>query len=248
MQDLRNKKVAVVGGNGLIGSAIVNYLISCEALPVVIDLDNKNVRQTEFIAFDITRLSELKKLGEALVEKNNIDAIVNVSFARSKGWKSHADEINWDEWQANIDAQLNSVCLLSLSVANSWVVRSNAGVILNISSIFGVIAPPMHLYDHVTTFPALPYPAIKGGLIAFTTFLAGKFGKNGIRANCISPGAVEGSQMQKADKFIEGMRKNMLGRLAQPEEIAKPAAFLLSNDSSFITGQNIIVDGGWTNM
>ena len=92
------------------------------------------------------------------------------------------------------------------------------------------------------------FVAIKRILISFTQFLAAKFGKHGIRANCISPGAVEGSQMQTADSFIEGMKKNMLGRIAKPEEIAKPVAFLLSEDASFITGQNIIVDGGWTNI
>jgi len=238
-----------MGGNGLLGSAIVKHLLSLGANPICIDLKNDKIENAvKFISFDITKLNLIKDLAQTLVEKEHIDGLVNASFARAKGWKKHPDEIEWDEWQANIDSQLNSVCLASLYTANSWVKNKSKGVIVNLSSIFGIVAPPMHLYDNINSFPALPYSAIKGGLISFTQFLAAKFGTRGIRANCISPGAVEGSPMQTADKFIEGMKKNMLGRIALPEEIAKPVSFLLSDDSSFITGQNIIVDGGWTNM
>src|SRR5687767_10118016 len=208
MKDLEGKYIAVIGGNGLIGSAVVKKLRSLGANPLCIDLKNDRTRDAKFISFDITKLDLIKELCRSLAEDQQIDGLVNASFARAKGWKKHPDEIEWDEWQANVDAQLNSVCLASLYTANAWVKNRRRGVIVNISSVFGVVSPPMHLYDNENTFPALPYPAIKGGLIAFTAFLAAKFGGKGIRANCISPGAVEGSKMQDADAFIEGMKKN----------------------------------------
>jgi NAD(P)-dependent dehydrogenase (short-subunit alcohol dehydrogenase family) len=248
MKDLSNKKIGVFGGKGLLGGAIVYELSQQGAQVICIDVKDDKAGSEKFISFDITKLNLLKEFCGVLVNEEKIDGLVNASFARAKGWKKDPHQMEWDEWQANIDAQLNSVCLSALYTANDWVKNNKKGVLVNLSSIFGVVAPPMHLYDNEKTFPALPYPAIKGGLISFTTFLAAKFGRNGIRANCVSPGAVLGSPMQTADKFIDGMKNNMLGRLAEPAEIAKPVAFLLSENAAFITGQNLVVDGGWTNI
>lgn len=249
MKDLSGKKIAVIGGNGLIGSAIMQELKACGAHPICIDIYNDKLSETDqFIEYNVSDLANIKEFCKKLVDEIGITALVNSSFARAKGWKQDPDNIEWDEWQANLDAQLNSVCLFSLYCALRWEEKKVNGEIVNISSIFGVVSPPIHLYDNVNTFPALPYPAIKGGIISFTTFLAAKFGKKGIRANCVSPGAIEGAPIQKDDRFTSGMKENMLGRFGKPAEIAKPILFLLSADSSFITGQNLIVDGGWTKI
>jgi NAD(P)-dependent dehydrogenase (short-subunit alcohol dehydrogenase family) len=248
MNDLVDKKIVIIGGNGLIGSAIVKHLQHLQASPICVDIKNDNVPGIKFVEFDISQLNKIKEQCRYLTEVEGIEGVVNVSFARAKGWKRSPDEMEWDEWQANIDSQMNSVCLFSSYISQFWKEKSIKGSIVNVASIFGVISPPVYLYDNIDTYPALPYPAIKGGVIAFSTFMAAKYGPSGIRVNCISPGVVEGAPMQTDDKFSAGMKNNMLRRFASPKEIAKPVSFLLSEYSSFITGQNIIVDGGWTNI
>lgn len=241
----------VIGGNGLIGSAVVNELAEGGRNIIAVDMTypEKDFQgSVKSIVHDIGDVGGLKSFLEKLLDEYNITELVNVSFPRGKGWKRSPDEITPEEFMDNINKHMNSYCLLALYYCQMSRERKVEARVVNVASIFGVVSPPAHLYNWVDSYPAIPYPAIKGGIISFSVYLAGKFGKDNIRINCISPGVVTGSGMEGKNDFIDGMKKNMLGRTAIPREIAKPIKFLLSKDSSFITGQNLIVDGGWTNM
>ena len=120
----------------------------------------------------------------------------------------------------------------------------NGGSILSFSSIYGLLANDFNLYKGTEISPPVAYSAIKGGLISLNRYLASFYGKYNIRFNCISPGGVYDKQDLK---FVERYEKKVpLGRMARPEDISSLATFLLSDGSSYVTGQNLIVDGGYS--
>ena len=119
-----------------------------------------------------------------------------------------------------------------------------SGSILNIASIYGVVGNDFTLYeDYGGTSPAA-YSAIKGGIINFTRYLASYYGKDGIRINCVSPGGIKDNQHPS---FIERYESKVpMRRMGQPDDIAPAVSFLLSDEAKYITGHNLMVDGGWT--
>ena len=118
------------------------------------------------------------------------------------------------------------------------------GSMINMGSIYGVVAPDFKIYDGTNMTMPAAYSAIKGGLIQFSKYLASYYGKNGVRINIVSPGGVTNGQEKT---FIEKYnQKTPLRRMGKPEDIANAVSFLLSENSSYITGHNLIVDGGFT--
>ena len=130
-----------------------------------------------------------------------------------------------------------------------WVAREmmaqKSGNIINMASIYGFAAPRFEIYDGTSMTMAVEYAAIKGGIINLTKYLASYLGKYNIRVNAISPGGIEDRQPAS---FIKKYTSNVfLGeRMARSDDITGVLLFLLSDQSRYITGQNIIVDGGWT--
>ncbi len=124
-------------------------------------------------------------------------------------------------------------------------IQQGSGSIVNISSIYGVVGPDFSIYEGTDmTMPAF-YAFDKGGMIAFTRYLACRLAKHGIRVNCISPGGLRDPSQPLA--FVRAYESRVpLGRLAGPEDIKGAVVFLASDASSYVTGTNLLVDGGWT--
>lgn len=118
------------------------------------------------------------------------------------------------------------------------------GSIINYSSIYGTVAPTFSIYNNTEMTSPSPYSLIKGGLNMMTKYFASYFGKYSIRVNCISPGGVKTDQNPDFIKNYE--RFTPLGRMANPDDLVGPTLFLASDISSYITGHNLLVDGGWT--
>ena len=123
--------------------------------------------------------------------------------------------------------------------------KQNFGSVVNMASIYGIVGNDFTIYKNTggLTSPAA-YSAIKGGIINFTRYLASYYGGNNIRVNCVSPGGVINEQNENFIKQYES--KVPLKRMARSEEIAPAVTFLLSEESSYITGHNLVIDGGWT--
>ena len=112
------------------------------------------------------------------------------------------------------------------------------------ASIYGIVAPDFSVYNETNMTTPAAYSAIKGGLINLTRYMASYFGPKQIRVNAISPGGIYDKQNIT---FIQNYEKRVpMGRMGSPDDISPAVIFLLSNDSKYITGQNIIIDGGWT--
>ncbi len=193
---------------------------------------------------DITSEKSVDELIRIVInEYGRIDGLVNNAYPRTKDWGAKFEEIPFESWRKNVDMQMNSVFLLSQKVLKHMTKQQN-GSIVNIASIYGVVGNDFTLYEKYGGTSPAAYSAIKGGIINFTRYLASYYGKNGIRVNCVSPGGIKDNQNAS---FIERYEeKSPLKRMGRAEEIAPAVSFLLSDDASFITGHNLMVDGGWT--
>ena len=145
----------------------------------------------------------------------------------------------------NVDWQLNScfyICQKVLEVMKN----QKMGSIVNFGSIYGVVGNDFTIYEGYGGTSPAAYAAIKAGIINFSRYLASYYGKYNVRVNVVSPGGILDHKHQNP-LFIEAYsKKSPLKRLGNPGEVAPAVSFLLSDESSFITGHNLMVDGGWT--
>jgi NAD(P)-dependent dehydrogenase (short-subunit alcohol dehydrogenase family) len=118
------------------------------------------------------------------------------------------------------------------------------GNVVNIGSVYGVVGNDFTVYENTELTSPAAYSAIKGGLTNFTRYLASYFGKDGVRVNIVSPGGIFDNQNETFVKQYE--HKVPMKRMGTPADIAPAVSFLLSDQAQYITGQNIIIDGGWT--
>lgn len=251
---LKNKTVFITGGSGYLGTAM------CEALAelgsdIIIGSRDK-VKCEQFakrleIKYGIkasgiyVNILEINTIKEALlfIKENykKLDILINSAWS---GKKNTFESITIDDWKYDIDVCLNSV-FYTIKEALPYL-KGTKGVIVNIASMYGHIAPDYRIYDETKFTNPPSYGAGKAGVIQLTKYLASFLSPYGIRVNAISPGPFPRPEVQKNTSFMEKLSsKNMLNRIGYPEDLKGAIALLCSDASSYITGQNICVDGGW---
>lgn len=241
---LKDKIVIVTGGNGLIGKAIVKHLKENGATVINADLTVDTNWESGDYKCDVTNEGSIVQLIQNVLERyDKIDGLVNNAYPRTADWGVKFEDIPLESWRKNVDIQMNAVFAICQKVLTSMK-ANKSGSIVNISSIYGVVGNDFTIYEGYGGTSPAAYSAIKGGIVNFTRYLASYFGKDNIRVNCVSPGGIEDAQHPS---FIERYEsKSPLKRMGKPEEIAPAVTFLLSDEASFITGHNLMVDGGWT--
>lgn len=241
---MKDKVIIVSGGSGLLGKEIVQTLRLKGAMVINFDLEPSE-EDVEYIECDITNDDSIKKSFEFSLKKfGKLDGLVNNAYPRTKDWGTNSFEFeNLDSWRVNVNWQMNSY-VACCQEAIKIMLKQNCGSIVNITSIYGVVGNDFTIYEGTNITPPAAYSAIKGGLINFTRYLASKYGTKGIRANCVSPGGIFNFQQ---DAFVKSYENKVpLKRMGKPDDIAPGVAFLLSDDAKYITGHNLIIDGGWT--
>lgn len=174
---------------------------------------------------------------------NRIDGLVNNAYPRTKDWGLKFEDIDFHSWQSNIDWQLNSYFYFTQQVSK-YMVKQGFGSIVNMASVYGVVGPDFTVYDGTEMTMPAAYSAIKGGIVNFGRYLASYLGPSGIRVNTISPGGIFDNQNPI---FVNNYNKKVpMRRMGLPQDISPVVSFLLSKDADYITGHNLIVDGGWT--
>ena len=253
---LKGKIAIVVGGYGLIGFEITKALADAGAKVVVLDqkkLKNSDHKRINFIKFDC-------KLYETFKEKLNFikkkfgspEIYINASYPATKDWPYNTfEKINVSSFRENIDLQLISFAFMAKIFADFLKSIKRKGSIIQISSTYGLVAQNMNVYKGTRAKDSMTYPIVKGGITHFSKQLASYYGKYQIRVNNICPGGIEGKfkgtnknfDKKFSRKYID---QTLLKRFCLPEDVASAALFLASDASSYITGTNLVVDGGWT--
>lgn len=241
---LKDKIIIITGGSGLIGKELVADINRKGGKAINADIGVETSLKNGTIQMDITNdLSIQTGIDLIVKEFGQIDGLVNNAYPRTKDWGTRFEDIDPESWRSNLNMQLNSYFVCCQKVLKIMA-NQNSGSIVNIASIYGVVGNDFTLYEEYGGTSPAAYSAIKGGLINFTRYLASYYGKNGIRINCVSPGGILDQQHPSFVSRYEA--KVPMGRLGSPDDIAPAVSFLLSNDAKYITGQNLIVDGGWT--
>lgn len=254
---LRGRTALVVGGAGLLGSEIASALAEFGAGVVLASRDEEKCRaKAEELSkqfpdalistagIDITDTASIGRALDSVRERSGgIDILVNSGWS---GRKNTFDSISEADWRNDIEVCLTGV--FNTIKAATPLLRERKGVILSIASMYGHVAPDYRMYDSEKYANPPSYGAAKAGVIQLTKYLASFLSPDGIRVNCISPGPFPFEQTQQENpEFIGRLSaKNPIGRIGRPHEIKGAALLLCSDASSYMTGQNLCVDGGWS--
>jgi NAD(P)-dependent dehydrogenase (short-subunit alcohol dehydrogenase family) len=246
MDKLKDKIIIVTGGNGLLGKEIIKKLMTEGAICINIDINHNTLNDLSCIQCDITDSNSIDEAIKLIINNfNHIDGLVNNAYPRTKDWGLKFEDIDFHSWQSNIDWQLNSYFYFTQQVSK-YMVKQGFGSIVNMASVYGVVGPDFTVYDGTEMTMPAAYSAIKGGIVNFGRYLASYLGPSGVRVNTISPGGIFDNQNSV---FVNNYNKKVpMRRMGLPHDISPAVSFLLSDDANYITGHNLIVDGGWTSI
>lgn len=260
---LKNKTAIVTGALGLIGKNHCFALAEAGANVVACDLNEGGCEEfaktlpadSIGVGVDITDTDSLKNLRDTVLNKyGKIDALVNNAAINDMFEnplaaleQSMFENYPLEMWKKSLEVNVTGMFLCS-QVIGTEMAKKNYGSIINVASTYGIVAPDQSLYQNEkgeqTFYKSPAYPATKGAVISFTKFLAAYWGNKGVRVNTLTPGGVENSQNEF---FIKNYSKRTpLGRMAAPTDYKGAVVFLASDASSYMTGANLVVDGGWT--
>ena len=256
---LKNRTALIIGGAGLLGSEICDAFAELNAKILIASRDTSkgleliNKLKTKYpnleahsLKVDITKNKSIESLMSKVskITNNKLDILVNCG---NEIKKNTYESISNEDWDNDLNCTLSGV-FKTVKAATPLIKNSKKGNILFIGSMYGHVAPDYRLYDNKKFSNPPSYGAGKAGIIQLTKYLASFLSRDGIRVNCISPGPFPYESTQKENpEFIERLgSKNPLNRIGNPHEIKGVAALLCSDASSYITGQNICIDGGWS--
>jgi NAD(P)-dependent dehydrogenase (short-subunit alcohol dehydrogenase family) len=253
---LRDKVVVVTGGAGLLGRSLVRCVAEQGGTAVVADINAAAAtRVAEEVAsvhpglavaipLDITDRSSVGVLIADLSKRHGrIDAVVNSAYPHNRNYGRRLEDVTYEDFCENVDLHLGGYFLVAQQFGLFFRAQGG-GNIINMSSIYGVAAPRFEVYTGTTMTMPVEYAAIKSAIIHLTRYFAQYFKGEGIRVNCLSPGGI--LDKEPAD-FLRAYNAHCNSKgMLDPRVVAGVMVFLLSDAAKFITGQNFVVDDGWT--
>ncbi len=258
--DLDGRVAIVTGGPGRVGRQICNTLSELGAHVIVVSrtrgecqslVDDLSAEGTEGLAVeaDVTDPDAVDRMvTEVLDQFGQVDILVNNAYS---GEAASFEEMTVSQWRSALDGAMTSTFLCSKAVAPGMKDRES-GSILNIGSIYGVVAPDQSIYGRANNNNPINYGPAKAGVIQTTKWLAAYLGQWGIRVNCVSPGGFYNHELAEENEYYETdfaanyRDRTPLGRMGNDTDIKGAIALLASDAGKWITGENLIVDGGWT--
>lgn len=265
MFDMTGRTVIVTGGPGLLGSRFSHTLAEVGANVVVADI-NEAAAKAEAeklvgdglkaigVGVDVTSQESTEGLVQQVLDTyGSVDVLINSAALDPKFDKDNAgkhgsdfESFPLDMWQQSLDVNLTGLFLCSQAVSKPML-EQGKGVIINICSTYGLVGPDQRLYEREgepPQFKPVTYTVTKAGVVGLTKYLATYYAGKNIRVNALSPGGVFN---EHDDEFVERYSsRTVMGRMAEQDEMSGAILFLASDASSYMTGSNLVVDGGWT--
>lgn len=254
---LQKKVILITGGAGLLGKEFVKGIISNNGIAVIGDINHElgtkvvqelseelNTSNIGFILLDITSKVSIKEaISDLSTKYGKVDCLVNNAYPRNKNYGRKFFEVELDDFNQNINLNLGGYFLISQQFAE-YFKTVGGGNIVNISSIYGVMAPRFEVYDNTPMTMPVEYAVIKSGLLHLTKYMAKFFNGENIRVNALSPGGIFDNQ---PDDFLKKYKEFCLNKgMLDPKDMVGTLIFLLSDMGKYINGQNIVVDDGFT--
>ncbi|RXJ92909.1 flagellin modification protein A [Malaciobacter molluscorum] len=254
---LKDKVVVITGGAGLIGKEFVKAVVENQGIAIIADINEElgkkvqkklsqelNIQTIDFVQLDITSKDSLKNCIEYLDNKyQRIDVLVNNAYPRNKNYGKHFFDVEYEDFIQNLGLNLGGYFTTSQQFAQ-YFKNQGHGNIVNISSIYGAIAPRFEVYDNTYMTMPVEYAAIKSGLIHLTKYMAKYFKGMNIKVNALSPGGIFDHQPKA---FLENYKQNCLNKgMLDNSDLKGTLVYLLCDMSKYVNGQNIIVDDGFS--
>ena len=254
---LKDKVIIITGGAGLIGQEFVKAVVDQQGIAIIADINEEissqvkaqlnielNSSRIDFIRLDITSKESITAMVKALDSRyGRIDALVNNAYPRNKNYGRRFYEIEYADFCENLNLNLGGYFLTSQQLAGYFQTQGH-GNIINISSVYGVIAPKFEVYDNTLMTMPVEYAAIKSAIIHLTKYMARYFKGMNIRVNTLSPGGILDKQ---PEAFLQAYRKQSLNKgMLDKSDLRGTLVYLLSDMSAYVNGQNIVVDDGFS--
>lgn len=253
--DLSGRTALVTGGAGHLGTAISRALAEAGAEVVIASRDLAECRGLAAailadglaalaVRMDVTSDSSVRRaLAEVRRRTGRLDIVVNNAYA---GVFKPLGKVSPADYSATLQGCLTSAYRVAM-FALPLLRKSPAASVVNVSTMYALVAPDPGLYRGTPFISPPGYGEAKAGMLQLTRYLASFLAADGIRVNAVSPGPFPHGKSAKSAKFMKRLAERcLLGRTGRPEEIKGAVLFLASEASSFVTGQNLVVDGGWT--
>lgn len=250
--DMTGRTALVTGASGHLGGALARALAEAGATVVAA---SRELSRAEYVASSLPGGGphygvEINQLDEDSIRSGfaaAVEAAGAVDVVVNNGQQGHAmdlTDVTADAFNQDL-RNATGYFLLARTLRDHVVSRSAPGCVVMIGSMYGVVGSYPDAYEDICTASPVQYHALKGGIIHMTRHLAVYWAKDNVRVNCLSPGPFP-SDAAPAEMVERLKRKSPLGRMGRPDELKGPLLLLASDAGSYITGQNLLVDGGWT--
>ncbi|MEX0333123.1 oxidoreductase [Vibrio tubiashii] len=252
---LKGKTILIAGAGGLLGSQIVPAALEQGATVIAADVNLEGMQQRiegvgvdlnnselSLVELDITREESVKALFES--SDKTIDGAVNTTYPRNKTYGQHFFDVTAASFNENMSLHLGSAFLFVQQAAAYFKRTEQPLSLVNISSIYGMVAPKFDIYDNTPMTMPVEYAAIKSAIQHLSKYASAYVNDSRFRINCVSPGGIFDHQ---PEAFLAAYKKKTHGAgMLEVEEVVGSVLFLLSDKSRFVTGQNIVVDDGFS--
>jgi NAD(P)-dependent dehydrogenase (short-subunit alcohol dehydrogenase family) len=253
---LHGKVIVVTGGAGLIGRCFVKSVVSQGGIVVVADIDFEEAKlvvsesectfsgQVEAAHLDITSKSSINNLITTLLERHGrIDAVINNAYPRNSNYGRKLEEVTFDDFCENVDMHLGGYFLVAQQFCLAFR-EHGGGNVINMSSIYGSMAPRFNVYKNTEMTMPVEYAAVKSAVVQLTRYFAQYFKGDAIRVNSLSPGGILAGQ---SSTFLQAYNEQCASKgMLDADDLHGALIFLLSDASKYFTGQNIILDDGFS--
>ena len=241
---IKNKNVILTGSEGFLGNFLRTEL-NLNGYNVI-SIDKQNKKNKNYFKTDLSKFKDLTSTLKK-IKKNfkQVDILINLAAVQIF---TDFEKRNINEIDVMLNVNLKANILLSQFVYKNYFKKQKKGNIINLASIFGVVSPNFNNYKRGDRKSSETYGATKSGIIQLTKYFSNYMSKYNVKVNSISPGGVENKKVQ-TKSFINRYKKNVpLNRMGTKVDVINQVMFLLSEKSNYITGQNIILDGGYTSI